>query len=459
MRIQRLARLLLICLALHCAVVRGDEPFPAISPAAVSAQSPPGIAFITPVVDTTEIPPNLPPDRPTELPNIHPSDLPPLLKQPAAAEPKKTPAVRKPFFGEPRSDYDPSRLFLPDRNPGLRQPPCPCLPLGTWWINASYFLGITQNENVPNLAVGGGGTTSVLNPPPTHVLFGGGPVDHPFRSGLNLESGVWLDRCHDWGVEGSFFFLASDQQMTETSASGSSIVGRPFINAATGGPAALVLQNPSSFSTSSPISFLGAGVNLRGNLFCEDNYRIDFTGGYRFIYLDESFSATSTETFSTGGIRLMEDTFNTANQFHGLQIGLAGEYRIGDFYLDGAVKTAFGVTFANLNTEGHTTSMLGTIATTTGGGFLTGPSNLGQWNYSRFCAVPEATFRIGYQLTEHWRTFVGYNVIYMTQVARPGQAIDPTIGTTPAGIVHPEIRDPVTSFWMQGINLGLEARY
>ena len=318
-------RLLLIFIALESSAALAEEPLPFISTEAIPPQNPPG----------------LPNDRPTELPNIHPDDLPPFIKPPAATEPQKKPPTRQPLLG-PRSDYNPSLLYLPDRNPGFRQPPCPCLPAGLWWINASYFLGITQDGTVPNLATVGG--TGVANAPGTHVLLGN--IDHPFRSGMQLETGVWLDRCQNWGVEGSFFFLASNLGTYETTATGSTVLARPYLNAATNMSSALVLQNPSSFSTSSPISFLGAGVNLRRNLWCEDNYRIDFTGGYRFVSLGESITATSNDVLSNGGNRELEDTFTTTNQFHGGQIGLAGEYRIGNFYFDGALKTAFGLNFA-----------------------------------------------------------------------------------------------------------------
>ncbi len=203
MRIRCLARLLLIFIALESSAALAEEPLPFISTEAIPPQNPPG----------------LPNDRPTELPNIHPDDLPPFIKPPAATEPQKKPPTRQPLLG-PRSDYNPSLLYLPDRNPGLRQPPCPCLPAGLWWINASYFLGITQDGTVPNLATVGG--TGVANAPGTHVLLGN--IDHPFRSGMQLETGVWLDRCQNWGVEGSFFFLASNLGTYETTATGSTVL-------------------------------------------------------------------------------------------------------------------------------------------------------------------------------------------------------------------------------------------
>src|SRR5258708_5893955 len=72
--------------------------------------------------------PKTPPDRPSALPNIDPrTDLPPLIRPPINPN---APPVRQPRKFGPPSNYDPSYLYLPERNPGLRQPPCPCLPLG-----------------------------------------------------------------------------------------------------------------------------------------------------------------------------------------------------------------------------------------------------------------------------------------------------------------------------------------
>src|SRR5262249_25307025 len=127
-----------------------------------------------------------------------PTELPPFLTPPPSTElPKSNPP---PKDNRPRgpADYNPAYNYLPDRNPGARHPPCPCLPLGRVWIEPAYFLGTTDNDGVPPLVTGSrGGRTA--------TLYGGSRIDHDFRSGLRLDAGAWLDRCQTVGIEGRFF--------------------------------------------------------------------------------------------------------------------------------------------------------------------------------------------------------------------------------------------------------------
>ena len=99
----------------------------------------------------------------------------PLIRTPNSTtpEPKRTP-LRDRLRG---ADYDPSYSFLPERNPGLRQPPCPCLPLGDWWVNAIYFLGVTESNSAPALATLGG--SGIPGAPGTSVVHGNDRLGQP----------------------------------------------------------------------------------------------------------------------------------------------------------------------------------------------------------------------------------------------------------------------------------------
>jgi hypothetical protein len=146
--------------------------------------------------------------------------------------------------------------------------------------------------------------------------------------------------------------------------------------------------------------------------------------------------------------------------FNGAQIGLAGECRFDRFYVQGSGKIAFGVNSGRLDVDGFTrTQTPGSPATVASGGLLTGASNIGSSRDEHFSVVPEANFNIGYQVTDHWRAFVGYTFIYLSSVARPGQSIDLNIGTSTAGVTQPVRNEVNSDFWMHGINVGVEARY
>lgn len=394
-------------------------------------------------------------ERPTELPNIDPRlDIKPLVAPPAKPkpEPMRTMPIRDRLFGP---DYDPSLLFLPDRNPGVRQPPCPCLPLGKWWVNSAYFLGKTESDSIPPLlAVGGNG---VPGTPGVTTIYGQERLKQPFRSGMRLELGSWLDRCHNWGVDSSFFFMQSTRVEYQAASDGDPLLARPYLAQPWNLPAVDVLAAPGqrqgSFSASSPMTFIGADVNSRHTYACEDKYRIDWLAGYRYIRMSEEILMHSHSNSIDGWSQDIDESFRTVNAFHGGQIGFTGEYRFDRIYVGCLAKVAFGATWSTLQIEGQTqTQFVGT--NTTPGGLMATPNVLGTLHERNFAVVPEANFTIGYQVGDHWRAYLGYTFVYVSSVARPGQALDllsrgPSLPSS----------DINTDFWMHGINLGLEARY
>ena len=75
--------------------------------------------------------------------------------------------------------------------------------------------------------------------------------------------------------------------------------------------------------------------------------------------------------------------------------------------------------------------------------------------------------QVGYQLTPHVRTFVGYNCLYWTNTLRPGDQIDRVVdlsfvpnfaaGGTVANRPLPTFRQ--ADVWAQGVQFGVEARW
>ncbi|MCE9529718.1 MAG: BBP7 family outer membrane beta-barrel protein [Planctomycetes bacterium] len=402
-----------------------------------------------------------PQERPDTLPNIDPRlDIKPLIRPPSnQSQPNRTPAWHR---GGPKSDYDPSYLFLPERNPGVKQPPCPCLPLGRYWVNTAYFLGKTQNDTIPALVTTGG--SGIIGSTGTSVVHGNERLDHPFRSGFRLEAGGWIDRCQNWGIDGSFFFMQSTRANFEITSNGNPTLARPFVDLPGQTPAAEVLAlngvSTGKAIVDSPLTFFGADANSRHNLYCEDNVRLDFLAGYRFIRTSEQLNIFSQSNFTDGSSRQVDDSYQAVNLFNGGQVGLAGEYRFSRLYLAGSAKIAFGVNWSRLEIEGTTRSRtVDGTNTTVPGGLLTRPSNVGVTNDRNFAVVPEANFMAGYQIADHWRAYVGYTFVYVSNVARPGQAIDLEIGRSAVGVLHPQRMEANTDFWMHGINVGIEARY
>jgi hypothetical protein len=79
--------------------------------------------------------------------------------------------------------------------------------------------------------------------------------------------------------------------------------------------------------------------------------------------------------------------------------------------------------------------------------------------------------RLGYPLNHHARVFVGYDVLYWTEVARPGEQISHSVNLTQNAVLDPtgvgKLVGPAqpapflkhSDFWAQGLNVGIEFRY
>ena len=94
-------------------------------------------------------------------------------------------------------------------------------------------------------------------------------------------------------------------------------------------------------------------------------------------------------------------------------------------------------------------------------------SNIGKYTNDEFAVVPEIGLRVGAQLTDRVRAFVGYNFIYWSSVARAGDQIDLRVNpnlippqTPPVtGPLVPAPRTVSTDYWLQGISVGGEVRF
>src|SRR3954468_7896485 len=103
-----------------------------------------------------------------------------------------------------------------------------------------------------------------------------------------------------------------------------------------------------------------------------------------------------------------------------------------------------------------TTSLLG-ATTTTPHGLLAQPSNIGTFQQNKFCFIPQLTANLNFHLNQNMSVFLGYNMIWLSNVALSGEQVDltlnrsqPNVGPSrPAFVFHDE------NYWLQGINWGL----
>ncbi len=354
-----------------------------------------------------------------------------------------------------------------------------------FYARADYLMWWFKGEHLPPLITTGpqqpDNFNGILGMPGTVVLFGGRDVSGGLRSGARLTAGVWCDDECETGVEASGFFLGQRSFRYTANSSQFPVLARPFFNLNAGTEFAQESTAPGlasgSVSVGGPGSLWGAEINLRCNLCCDDCWgRLDFLAGPRYLQLDEGLHIQESLLGLAGagpfaGDHItVTDRFDTRNQFFGGQVGL--DYRLtrGDFSLDLLGKVALGDSHEVVNIHGSQQIVTPTGAVSTfNGGLLALPSNSGQHTRDRFGVVPEVGVNLGWQVTDWCRLTVGYNFMYWSSVARPGDQIDRGLdvtqipnfqpGATPANLGRPAAVVRGTDFWAQGVNFGVEFRY
>jgi hypothetical protein len=371
----------------------------------------------------------------------------------------------------------------------------PCGGRSHFWVRAEYLLWGTKEQTLPPL-VTTGGTTGVgrFGFDDTQVLYGGRQQEDP-RSGFRITAGSWLsvedplnghNRC--LGVEGNFFFLGDPSKDFSVSSTGIPILVRPIVNANTGNAGLGQVANPAltipGLGTLDPLSgsvtihntsqFLGGELNGLCRVCQKGNETIEFIGGVRFLSLKETLEIREdlTDLANQQNITVL-DTFRTVNRFYGAQVGVRTEHRLGNLALEVTGKLAVGSTRQEVDIDGFTQSRLGndTVATGRGGLLALEFTNIGKYDRDVISIVPEVTVNASYLFNDNLRVFLGYNFLYWSNVARPGDQIDLVVNpnfvpsldplTPPSrqGPARPAFFFRGTDFWAQGLNVGAEWRF
>jgi len=365
-----------------------------------------------------------------------------------------------------------------------------CFPQDGWasfeylsWNQRGMSLpALVTQSRVPTPRANAG----VLDLNTTDVLFGGNKVlDNGFDGG-RLQFGVWLDKCHLWGIGAEYFQLSEQSESFRQNSTGNPILARPFFNVLTGrNDAELVAFNDPTTNTAisgtvtaeATSQLTGAGFHLRRQMnsysgcgrewLCGGTSmiqsRTDLLMGYRYLQLDESVRINE-NLVSAGndpGLFVIDDSFETLNQFNGVDLGILYNRRRGLWSLDLLGKLALGNTHQVVDING-TTRIGGAAAQT--GGLLAQTSNIGRHERDRFSFVPELGATAGYYLTRNLKLKAGYTVIFWSSVVRPGDQIDldvnpnflPPVAVPFAGAQRPGFQFDDSDYYVHGVNLGAE---
>jgi hypothetical protein len=325
-----------------------------------------------------------------------------------------------------------------------------------FYIENEFLLYSVSGTRLPPLVTSGlggipGFTPTALATPTTQILFGNNQQDTGAQSGYRLRFGLWLDRDHSLGAEGSYFFLGQNSSTFTSTSLGMPFLGVPASTGTTEG--AFLLAQPGVIGGATArldTRLWGAEFNLRRNVLQGANWHVDVLAGFRAMGLDDSFNF-ATSTMPLGSLAITRvDNFATRNRFYGGQLGTYAEYRYGKWSFDITSKLALGNNNQRVEISGA--SMQG-MTTVTGGTFAQS-TNIGSYSRDKFALASETGLRVSYQWTDALRTTVGYNLLYVSNVVRPGEQIDRVFTNN-----RPSFDFKGTDFWAQGLTLGVEWRY
>ena len=253
---------------------------------------------------------------------------------------------------------------------------------------------------------------------------------------------------------------------------------RPFFNLSTGAQGSELLAFPSTFAGQISITetsyFNGAGVHILHSV-CYDNTkfgfmrRVDLLYGFRYLGLYENLTAAGSATtinplLPTTTLTTF-DGFKTSNSFFGGNIGAAMESTRGRWSLLTTGRLGIGGTAQRVSISGNSTATANGSSTTTPGGLLAQPSNIGTYSHGAFSLVPHLELKLAYNFSPSLRFTVGYDILYWSNVVRPAQQIDQFVNPTQAGgqpltgTIGPLFGFQQSYLWAQGISVGGEYRF
>lgn len=367
---------------------------------------------------------------------------------------------------------------------------------GACWTSAEFLIWRTLRGPLAYPLVTSTLTstgTGVVNSSGTVNFFDKTNMSYPTYSGARVTLGMWLDSGERIGAEVSGFFVntpgihfksvASSTQPAQSGPAGPQgpiAIYEPFINSTTGAASAqvigvqLVSQGFINIDSSSDLN--GAEINLVKNMYRGPACRIELLGGYRYLNLKEDLNIVTntnasgtTTALSSPNQFLIMDNFSNRNQFNGPQLGGRVAWHRDCFTCSVSGKLALGVTQEKGSINGATTFFSSSLPpVTTTGGIYAQPSNIGSFSRNQFAAVPQLGINLGYQAGKHCYFYLGYDFLYWSRVARPGDMVNPLLNPasivsnpsfTGAGTTQPAQLFLSRDFWAQGVDMGVEVKY
>jgi hypothetical protein len=396
-------------------------------------------------------------------------------------------------------------LSLPARDPNAffgnvcKPPPCrPMIIVGAEAVFAianraplAAPLVTTSVTTDPNASLGG------LGQPGTAILNGASPIDYHTYNGVRGTAAIDLqDRCW-WLLPFEFSILyasANTNNLYNSDPFGSPVITRPIFATNLGVETGYLSAFPNLIKGGAEVSSSSRVWGLEGNFIGHtlawdyvdgQSTAFSFTAGVRYMTLNEGIQIFSTATaidpalvtvfggqpFDSGSTTYVNDQFATRNHFCGAQVGGRYEYQYGPFFVNLDGKIAFGGTdeVVEINGVSAVKDPVTGAAQMAMGGIQAVASNSGRFVHTVFAYLPEGNVKVGVDLGRYCRFDVGYDLMYLSNVVRPGDFISHAVDTrqVPTDVAFspntignaPIVTFRSTDFWMQSFMIGLTISY
>lgn len=290
------------------------------------------------------------------------------------------------------------------------------------------------------MSAGPVGSGGVIGQNGTRVLFGG-TQDFDGISGARVGGGVWLDGCRAYAVDWSAFFLPTQRSQGTFAVGPGEVLARPFFDTALGTENSRLIAAPGLFTGTASTSYSTQfwGVELGGLLRVVETPTLSLEQlfHFRFFTLDESVRTNDTSTAIGGGVVAfngqafappatvtVSDAYTALNRWYGGSAGGRLIWTPGRWEVRLAGRLGVGASEQNVTITGRTTLASAAANASTGTGFYTANQRTGRFTEYRLSFAPDVQLRVGYRVTDWMMVSVGYQFLYITDVARAADLVD-----------------------------------
>jgi hypothetical protein len=284
-------------------------------------------------------------------------------------------------------------------------------------------------------------------------------------NGVKLTVGAWIDDEKRYGVEMTGFYVPRQTQSSNYGPLPGNVDA--FFSDYNAGPPPGINRNLFPTDSASQANFHYSteqyGGEANGLVHLKnwepiEGLKIEETGlgGFRYFGLQDSYSDEYKEP--NAGF-FYNDYFKTNNNFYGVNLGAHIRMQYESFFAEITPKIALGVTDESVGVNGSNT-----VPVAPGpGGFYASGNKLGHRSSDPFAYLPQITIKLGYDFNKTVEAFIGYDALYLSDVARVENQISTQLdGNTIAGFnagaasdQSPSMNVQSSSLFEQGVTAGL----